>query len=112
MSELREFAQHKSEFDALNTRVVGISTDPTPDARKAWDQVTNRQFTLVSDPGLKVIREYGLVHSGGRGRGQDIALRATLLIGPDGRERWRQVSHSVFDTPSAPEVLQRIRATS
>ncbi len=44
----------------------------------------------LSDPGAKVIRQYGLLHEKGHGE-SDIALRTTLLVDPEGRERWRRV---------------------
>ena len=41
--------------------------------------------------------------------GADIALRTTILVGPDGRERWRRVSHSVPDIPSWDDTLSMIK---
>jgi peroxiredoxin len=112
MTQLREFAQHKADFDALNTTVLCISSDNTDNVRKAWQQAADQRFTFLSDSHLEVIREYGLLHHrSGEGTG-DIALRTALLVGADGRERWRIVSRSVFDTPKPGDVLQRIRATS
>ena len=110
MRQLREFAQHKAEFDQLHVRVVGISVDGQEDAHKVWDKVTSRQFTILSDPGAQVIRRYGLLHEKGH-IVDDIAIRTTLFVDADGRERWRRVSDSIPDIPQAQEVLERIRAT-
>jgi peroxiredoxin len=109
MHQLREFAQHASEFGQLNARVVGISVDDVQQNRGVWEKVTNRQFTILSDPGAKVIRQYGLLHAGGKGD-TDIALRTTLLIDETGVEQWRRVSESVTDIPKAADVLGRIRS--
>jgi len=62
MRQLREFAQHKAEFDQLRVRVVGVSVDGQEDAHKVWDKMTGQQFTILSDPGAQVIRSYGLLH--------------------------------------------------
>ena len=110
MRQLREFAQHKADFDQLHIRVVGISVDGQEDAHKVWDKVTGKQFTILSDPGARVIRSYGLLHEKGR-LGDDIAIRTTLFVDGEGRERWRRVSDTIPDIPNAGEVLDRIRTT-
>jgi peroxiredoxin len=108
MTELREFARHSSDFEKLDVRVVGISVDDQEHAREAWEKAGAKKFTILSDPGAKVIRQYGLLHEKGHGE-SDIALRTTILIGPDGRERWRRVSQSVPDIPTADETLADIK---
>jgi len=110
MRQLREFAQHKAEFDQLRVRVVGVSVDGQEDAHKVWDKMTGQQFTILSDPGAQVIRSYGLLHEKGH-FGDDIAIRTTLFVDGEGRERWRRVSESIPDIPKPEEVLSRIRET-
>ena len=108
MKQLREFAQHKADFDQLHVRVVGISVDDQERARLVWEKQAERSFTILSDPGAKVIREYGLLHEHGKGE-EDIAIRTTLLIDEEGCEQWRRVSTTVTDIPNAEEALQQIR---
>jgi peroxiredoxin len=108
MRQLREFAQHATEFEQVNARVVAITVDDVQQNREVWEKVTNKQFNMLSDPGAKVIRQYGLLHAGGKGD-TDIALRTTLLIDEKGAEQWRRVSESVADIPKAADVLKRIR---
>ena len=43
--------------------------------------------------------------------GNDIALDTTLLVDADGRERWRHVSETLPDLPTAAETLKHIRET-
>ncbi len=107
MTQLREFAQHRADFDKLNVRVVCISVDDQEHAHVVWEKPGNRQFTILSDPGASSIREYGLLHSNGHG-GHDIAIRATLVIDESGKERWRRVSKTVGDIPTVQEVLERL----
>jgi peroxiredoxin len=110
MAELREFAQRSSEFDKLGVRLVSISVDDQQHAHDVWEKVAGEKFTILSDPGAAVIRKYGLLHESGHG-GSDIALRTTLLVDLEGRERWRRVSHSVPDIPTADETFESIRMT-
>ena len=88
---------------------MAISVDDGEHARLVWEKVVDRRFTILSDPGAQVIRTYGLVHSSAGKEGQDIALDTTLLVDADGRERWRRVSATLPDIPSADELLGRIR---
>ena len=108
MKQLREFAQRKSDFDTLNARVVGISVDDSEHARRVWDDVARHNVTILSDPGAKVIREYGLLHPKGY-KNEDIALRATLIVDENGREVFRQVSSSVPDVRTADQILAELK---
>jgi peroxiredoxin len=108
MMQLREFARHKEDFDKLDTRIAAISVDDVEHNRGVWEKVLGKQFPVLSDPGAVVIRQYGLLHTAGKG-GNDIALRTTLLIDAQGREQWRRVSETVPDIPKAAEILDRIR---
>ena len=92
--------------------MVAISVDDAEHALKVWEGVVNRQFTILSDPGARVIRSYGLLHPAAGMEGQDIALDTTLLVDVDGRERWRRVSATLPDLPTAEEILTRIRETA
>ena len=108
MRQLREFAQRKSDFDTQNARVVGISVDDSEHTRRVWDDVARHNVTSLSDPGAKVIREYGLLHPKGY-KNEDIALRATLIVDENGREVFRQVSSSVPDVRTADQILAELK---
>ena len=108
MSQLREFAQHSQEFEAQNVRIVAISVDDVEHARQVWDQKVQRKFPVLSDPGAKVISEFGIVHGKGHDE-EDIAIRTSLLVDENGNELWRRVSTTVTDTPKPEEILNRIR---
>ena len=108
MKQLREFAQRKPDFDAQDARIVAVSVDDAAHTRKVWDEVTQRKLTILSDPDAKVIREYGLLHTKGR-QGEDIALRATLVLDENGVEVYRRVSSSVPEIRTADEILQQLK---
>lgn len=84
--------------------------DDRAHGRQVWGGLVDRKFILLSDPGARVIRQYGILHPGGGG-GQDIALDTTLLVDKDGRERWRHVSETLADLPSAQTTLNHIQQT-
>ncbi len=111
MTELREFAQRSEELEKLGVRLVPISVDDQAHAHDVWEKAGAKKFTILSDPDLAVIKRYGLLHeNGGAAHGSgDIALRTTLLIDPEGRERWRRVSKSVPDIPKLDETLADIK---
>jgi peroxiredoxin len=108
MTQLREFAQRKADFDRLNTELVALSVDDQTQAHKVFINIGHRQVTILSDPGAQVIRKYGLLHTKGRAE-QDISIRATMLIDQEGKEVFRRVSQNVADIPTADEILTRIR---
>jgi peroxiredoxin len=108
MRQLREFAQHSAEFDQLQARLVAISVDDRQHAQMVWDQKTDRKFTILSDPGANVIRQYGILHAHGMGDA-DIALRTTFVLDANGRERWRRVSATIPEIPKSAEVLAVLR---
>lgn len=89
-------------------RLLAISVDDQKHAAQVWNQVVKRRFSVLSDPGARVIRKYGLVHPAG-GSGEDIALDTTLLVDEHGRELWRHVSETLPDLPTAEETLERVR---
>lgn len=108
MTELREFAQHSGDLEELDVRLIAISVDDQSHAHEVWEKAADRKLTVLSDPGAHVIQQYGLLHRAGHAD-NDIALRTTLLIGPDGREQWRRVSQSASDIPTWEKTLVMIR---
>jgi len=87
---------------------VAISVDDQDHARRVWEDAAHRNVIVLSDPGAKVIREYGLLHPKGY-KDQDIALRATLIVDQNGNEVFRQVSSSVPDVRSADQILAELK---
>lgn len=91
--------------------MIAISVDDEAHARKVWDDAVHHEVTILSDPDTKVIREYGLLHPKGH-VGEDIALRATLIVDANGREIYRRVSSSVPDVRTADEILAELKKSS
>src|SRR3954465_1344700 len=108
MKQMREFAHQKSDFDKLNAELVGISVDDQAHSKKVWDDVAQHNVTILSDPGAKVIRQYGVLHEKGY-KDEDIALRTTVVIDEQGNEVFRHVSSSAVDIRHPEEILAKLR---
>jgi peroxiredoxin len=109
MRQLREFAQHAGEFEQAKARLLAVSVDDQEHAHLVWEKQAGQKFVILSDPGARVIREYGLLHPQGKGD-DDIAIRTTFVIDENGRERWRKVSATIPEIPKAAEVLAVLRS--
>ena len=108
MSQLREFAQRKADFDRQNIKIVALSVDDVAHTHEVWEKAANKEYPVLSDPGATVVRQYGLLHAKGHGS-DDIALRSTIYIDSSGREVFRRISTSVIDVPKVDEILARVR---
>jgi peroxiredoxin len=110
MRQLREFAERIGDFKKLGVKVVAITVDEPQQSKKVFREVAQGKIRILSDPGAEIIEKYGLLHAKGR-NDDDIAIRATVLLDSEGRELWRRVSTTAQETPSADEILDRIRSS-
>lgn len=108
INQLKDIAKNIEKFRSLNVKVLAISADEGEHVRKVFDKAAMGQFVVLSDPGAKTIREYGILQPGDEKK-PDIAIRTTLLIDEKGNEVWRRVSKSAADIPRAEELLTQIR---
>lgn len=84
--------------------VVAVSAQ-SPEDNKAM----GLPFPVLSDPDLKVVTEYGLVHPKGY-MGRDTARPTTLLIAKGGREiQWLSAADNVRVRPTVDEVVEALR---
>lgn len=111
MMQLREFARQSKQFEDRNATLLAISVDDREHAHDVWEKVADKKFAILSDAGAKVIRRYGLLHANGH-KDSDIAIRATILLDEQGKERWRRVSETIGDIPTVDEVISRIDETA
>lgn len=105
-TELIAFSDRHAEFEKLNCRVVGVSTD-TENSHLAWIRQPRKKgglghmaYPLLADPTHLISRQYGVLIEE-----EGIALRGLFLISPDGRLR-----HSVVnDLPVGRSVDEALR---
>jgi len=78
-TEITGFSKATSEFEKLNAKVLGVSTD-SAHSHKAWlKELGKLGFPLLSDMSHKASRDYGvLIEEKGH------TVRGTFIIDPDG----------------------------
>ena len=93
-TELGRVAGLKPEFDKRNTKVIGLSVDPT-DRHDEWAQdikdVTGNEvnFPMIGDHDLKVAKLYNMLPadagetSEGRTAATNATVRTVYIVGPD-----------------------------
>ena len=84
-TELGTVAKLKSDFDARNVKVIGLSVDPLDD-HKGWigdineTQNTSVNFPLIADPDRSVANQYDMIHPNAL---DNLTVRSVFVIGPD-----------------------------
>ncbi len=71
------------KIEAAGVQVVGISYDPVDVLAKFADR-RKITFPLLSDPGSKTIRAYGLLNTEAKGKAQGVPYPGTMVIDKDG----------------------------
>jgi thioredoxin-dependent peroxiredoxin len=86
-TELGRVAGLKPEFDKRNTKVIGLSVDPT-DRHDEWAQdikdVTGNElnFPLIADSDKKVSDLYDMIHPNAS---DTMTVRSVFVVGPDNK---------------------------
>ncbi len=76
--ETTEFGARRSEFDAISTKIVGVSVDPA-EANQTHAVHCAANFPILSDLDGKLIDKLGIKRDTGT------AMRTTYVIGNDGK---------------------------
>lgn len=102
-----------SRYDDLNADVVGVSTD-APAALKAFAQLNDLDFTLLSDHDATVSERYGAKFSSsehilGFSR---VSKRAAFVIGAEGTVRYAEVMASPLDQPDFDAIQKSLEESS
>jgi alkyl hydroperoxide reductase subunit AhpC len=84
-TELGYVATIKSDFDARNVKVIGLSVDPV-DSHHRWEkdieetQGTAVNFPMIGDPERAVADLYDMIHPNAN---DTMTVRSVFVIGPD-----------------------------
>lgn len=88
-TEMSGFAQRKSEYDALNTELLGLSIDSVH-AHLGWVQNVRKNtgvyfdFPIIADLDMKVSKKYGMLQPN---ESETSAVRAVFFIDPEKKIR-------------------------
>jgi len=88
-TEMSGFAQRKSEFDELNTKLMGLSIDSIH-SHLAWVNNVKKNtgvyfdFPIIADIDMKVSKLYGMLQPN---EAETAAVRAVYFIDPKGKVR-------------------------
>jgi peroxiredoxin len=84
---------------------VAISVD-SPDVSADLAQRRGFTFTFLSDPELRAIGPYNLVHKGMGEEGRDIARPAEFLLDASGTVRWVNLTGNFWVRARPEQVLE------
>ena len=87
--QLCNYRDHMSVFSDLGVEVLGINPQ-SESSHTAFSKKHSLPFPLLSDEGGAVCRQYGALNFLGQ------AKRALVLIGQDGRVKWRRTDFPLF----------------
>src|SRR5918996_6237310 len=98
----------RAEFGAAGVNVYGISRD-SPYSHRAWGEVLELDFPLLSDWNAEAIEGFGASYDGFGGGMADVARRSAFLVDEGGTVRgaWR---YGVSEVPDMDELLAAARA--
>jgi peroxiredoxin len=82
------------EFSKRGIRVAAVSVDPIEISRMLAEKA-GLTFPLLSDPEMKAIRPYDLLHIRGGPKAVNIARPAEFLIDPTGTVRWVNLTDDI-----------------
>lgn len=104
-TEIRSFSERYDEFEKLNAKVLGVSTD-SEHSHKAWinGDLGKLNFPLGSDKTRKTAEDYGVLIEE-----EGIALRGLFIIDPEGTVQY-SVVHNNDVGRSTDEVLRVLKA--
>ncbi len=93
-TELGYMAGLKPKFDAMNTKIIGLSVDPVGNHSKWAADIQETQghavtYPMIGDPELKVAKLYDMLPEGagttseGRTAADNATVRSVFIVGPD-----------------------------
>jgi peroxiredoxin Q/BCP len=98
--EAHNFQRDQSQYDKMNTAVVGVSVDPV-DSHVQFCTKENITFKLLADVKHEVVTKYASTMKFGQ---NEVAARNTFLIDPKGTIK--KVYEKVVPNPHSEQVLK------
>lgn len=82
--------------------MLTISADK-PEKTEALSHAVHSPFSMLSDPGLGIIRAWGT-----REAGKHLSAPCMFLVGPQGRVQWRYLGKNMSDRPDLDQISRVI----
>jgi len=93
-TELGYMARLKPEFEARNTKILGLSVDPVDDHKRWSRDIEETQgaavyYPMIGDPELKIAKLYDMLpaeaagEAKGRTPSDNATVRSVFIVGPD-----------------------------
>jgi peroxiredoxin len=79
--------------------LLTVSADPR-EKTDAFSHWVHAPFSMLSDPGLRIINAWGV-----REEGKKIAAPCMFLVGPGGVVLWRYLGKNMTDRPGIDRIL-------
>ena len=104
------FRDNIEAYEQLNTVVLGISPDAA-DSHTQFIEKFQLPFTLLSDPGKKVMEKYGAWGEKTMyGKKMIGIIRSTTIVGVDGKvvKHWKKVPNAAAHPEKVLQILQAL----
>jgi peroxiredoxin len=99
------------KIEVTGIQVIAVSYDSVEVLANFADR-RKITFPLLSDPGSKTIRAYGLLNNEAKGRAEGIPYPGTMLIGKDGVIRAKLFVEGYKDRHSTDELIKAAQASN
>ncbi|HEY3415042.1 MAG TPA: peroxiredoxin [Armatimonadota bacterium] len=111
-TEMCSFRDAMAQFNSLNAKVFGVSTDP-PFTSAEFKKQNSLNFALLSDFNHEAIEAYGVEFPELAGiKGYTVARRSVFVIGKDGKIAWSWLSDTPANEPDYDAVKKAVEAAS
>lgn len=97
------------EIHAAGAIVLAICRDPVEDNARTAENL-GLEFSILSDPEMKVTASYDLLHPEASIDGGDIARPAVFIIDGEGKVRWRALTDNWRVRVRPEAIVEQLKA--
>lgn len=97
-----------TELGDQGVQILAISPDPNEKSQELAERLRAR-YRFLTDRDLAVTRRYGLVHTRGGHKSQDVPRPTTVVVDRRGIVRWLSLADSIQVRPDPTEVARAVR---
>ena len=98
-----------TELGDTGVQILVVSPDPNERSQQLAERLRAR-YRFLADGDLAVTRRYGLVHTSGGHKGQDVPRPTTVVVDRQGIVRWLSLSDNIQVRPDPTAVARAVQA--